>query len=129
MKIQPLSQVSRILARSLIIAALFGCHCLMASVLDDFNDNTLTDWQKFDFSSGIGQLSEAGGPLTIGLAVPPGRQFFVAATKTSKTFTRQDRRTIEFRIDLVNANQDNSYVILAWVPLTWPAARTARMPA
>jgi hypothetical protein len=115
-KNQSRRQVYRILVGSMMAMALFEGQSMIARVLDDFNDNTLTAWQKFDFGSGIGQMTEANGKLTIGMAMAPGRQFFVAATKTTKTFTLQDRRTIEFRVDLVNANQPNAFAVLAWVP-------------
>lgn len=88
-----------------------------ARVLDNFDDNTVTAWSKFDFNTGAGQLSEANGQFTI--AVPQvGQLFFAAATKTTETFTIQDGRTIEFRVDLVNANQEDAFAILSWIPTT-----------
>jgi hypothetical protein len=89
-----------------------------ARVLDNFDDNTVTDWQKFDFGSGIGRFTEAGGTFTIDTLIAPGQQMFVAATKTSKTFELKDGRTIEFRVDLVSANQPDAFAVLAWVPIT-----------
>ncbi|MBT6659315.1 MAG: hypothetical protein HOB00_03390, partial [Verrucomicrobia bacterium] len=39
----------------------------LAKVLDDFNDNKVTGWEKFDFGSGNGFLKEEDGQLTIGM--------------------------------------------------------------
>ncbi|MED5454312.1 MAG: hypothetical protein VX961_07280, partial [Verrucomicrobiota bacterium] len=59
-------------------------------MLDDFNDNKVKGWNKFDFGSGNGYLKEKDGQLTIGMHQAPKQQFFVAATYSAETFTIED---------------------------------------
>ena len=46
-------------------------HSPLARVLDDFDDNKVTGWEKFDFGSGNGFLKEEDGQLTIGMYQAP----------------------------------------------------------
>ena len=55
----------------------------LAKVLDDFEDNKVTGWEKFDFGTGNGFFEEEDGQFTIGMHQPTGQPFFVAATYTS----------------------------------------------
>ena len=71
----------------------------LAKVLDDFEDNKVTGWEKFDFGSGNGFLKEEEGQFTIGMNQPTGQPFFVAATYESETFTIEDGVTLEFQIE------------------------------
>ena len=86
-----------------------------ARVLDDFNDNTKTAWDEFVFQPGMGTITEAGGQFKI--QVPAvGQPLFAAATKTSETFTLQEGRTLEFRVDMVSGEGKDSFAILSWIP-------------
>jgi len=88
----------------------------LAKVLDDFNDNKVTGWEKFDFGSGNGFLKEEDGQLTIGMYQAPKQPFFVAATYGSQTFTIEDGVTLEFQIDLIGANQAEAYAAVGFIP-------------
>ena len=39
----------------------------LAKVIDDFDDNKVKGWEKFDFGTGNGYLKEKGGQFTIGM--------------------------------------------------------------
>ena len=91
-----------------------------ARVIDDFNDNTKTDWTDFVFGAGAGSIVEQNGQLkfelpgeaTVGLNSP----LFCASTKSSETFTLQEGRSLEFRVDVVQGGGDRSYATLAFIP-------------
>ena len=51
-----------------------------SATIDDFDDNKVKGWEKFDFGTGNGFFKEKGGQFTIGMHKPTGQQFFVAAT-------------------------------------------------
>ena len=51
-------------------------------VIDDFDDNKVTGWEKFDFGTGNGFFKEEDGQFEIGMHQPTGQPFFVAATYT-----------------------------------------------
>jgi hypothetical protein len=91
-------------------------HSPLAKVLDDFNDNKVTGWEKFDFGSGNGFLKEEDGQFTIGMYQAPKQPFFVAATYGSQTFTIEDGVTLEFQIDLIGANQAEAYAAVGFIP-------------
>ncbi len=93
-----------------------------SATLDNFNDDKVTDWEKFDFGSGNGFLKEEDGQLTIGMHQPPGQPFFVAATYESKTFTIEDGTTIEFSVDLIGANQADAFAVLSFIPKDSPVS-------
>lgn len=82
-------------------------------VVDNFDSNTKTDWE--DFSFGAGQSTVANGRFTFQIPAA-GQAIFFASTKKSETFTLQDGRTIEFRVDLVSGNSKDSFAILSWIP-------------
>ena len=46
-----------------------------AKVIDDFDDNKVKGWEKFDFGTGNGYFKEKGGQFTIGMHKPTGQQF------------------------------------------------------
>src|SRR5205814_2875758 len=98
-------------------ALLGGPFKSLARVLDDFNDNVRTGWQDFNFSIGFpySDISEQNGQFSFTLA-PIGQPIFSASTKTSETFTLQEGRTVEFRVDLVAGNGRDSFAVLAFVP-------------
>ena len=91
--------------------------------IDDFNDNKVTGWEKFDFGSGNGFLKEEDGQFEIGMHQPTGQPFFVAATYTAKTFTIEDGVTVEFSADLIAANQSNAFVVLSFIPNDTPVSQ------
>ena len=93
-----------------------------SATLDDFNDGEVTDWEKFDFGSGNGILKEEEGKLNIGMHQAPGQAFFVAATYGAKTFTIEDGTTIEFSVDLIGANQPDSFAVLSFIPKDNPVS-------
>src|SRR6266487_1665850 len=92
----------------------FNCS---ARVLDNFNDNVKTGWQDFSFNIGVpySDISEQDGQFKFTLQ-PIGQSIFSASTKTSETFTLQEGRTVEFRVDLVTGNGADSFAILAFIP-------------
>ena len=93
-----------------------------AATVDDFDDNKVNDWEKFDFGSGNGFLNEEEGQLTIGMHQPPGQAFFVAATYEPKTFVIEDGTTVEFSVDLIEANQPDSFAVLSFIPKDYPVS-------
>ncbi|GIT04602.1 MAG: hypothetical protein CM1200mP29_00130 [Verrucomicrobiota bacterium] len=76
----------------------------------------MTGWEKFDFGSGNGFLKEEDGQFTIGMYQAPKQPFFVAATFDSQTYTIEDGVTLEFRIDLIEANQPEAYAAVGFIP-------------
>jgi hypothetical protein len=98
--------------------ALIACLALVPSVsarlLDDFNDNAKTGWS--DVLLG-GSVVEANGLFTITTA-SRNAAIFTGTTKTTESFTIENGRTLEFRVDLISASQhDQSIAVLIWVPL------------
>ncbi|MBI4657851.1 MAG: hypothetical protein HY735_03195 [Verrucomicrobia bacterium] len=92
-----------------------SCSLIGARVLDNFDDNTKTDWKDFSFLTGFGLPSETGGQFKF-VQPPAGQAIFSASTKTSETFTLQDGRTIEFRVDMVSGKGKDSFAVLAFIP-------------
>ncbi|PYL01732.1 MAG: hypothetical protein DME19_00665 [Verrucomicrobia bacterium] len=93
-------------------------------MLDNFDDNTKTGWTDFTFIPGFGIPVETGGQFIF--AQPPaGQAIFSASTKTSETFTLQDGRTIEFRVDLVSGGGKDSFAVLAFIPTSSSASTLA----
>jgi len=83
------------------------------AVVDNFDDNTKTDWTDFKFNN-IGTVTEAGGQFEF--VIPPITAIFEASTKTTRTYEFKDGEKIEFRADLVTGNSKDSFAILAWIP-------------
>ena len=98
-------------------------HSPLAKVLDDFNDNKVTGWEKFDFGSGNGFFEEEDGEFTIGMHQPTGQPFFVAATYAGEKFTIEDGVTLEFRVDLIEANQAEAYAVVGFIPSDTPVSK------
>src|SRR6185503_6047134 len=85
-----------------------------ARLIDDFNDNTKTGWS--DVTLG-GSVVEANGQFTITTANQNGA-IFTASTKTTESFTIENGRTLEFRVDVVSvSSHDESIAVLIWVPI------------
>lgn len=114
--------VSRFLTLS--ITGWLGISGASARVLDDFNDNTKTGWTDFTFVPGFGIPVESNGRFTF-TQPPAGQQIFSASTKTTETFTLQDGRTVEFRVDLVSGGGKDSFAVLAFIPTTSSASSLA----
>lgn len=101
-----------LIALSLLLSLTTG---LQAKVLDNFDDNIKKDWTDFTFIPGVGLPVETGGQFKFTLP-PIGQSIFVASTKSSQTFTVEDGKTIEFRVDLVYGKGKDSFAILAFIP-------------
>ena len=113
------SFILKLISRNLkVCTIIFFCFSLNAQtrVLDDFNDNKVKGWSKFDFGSGNGYLKEENGQLTIGMHQAPKQQFFVGATYSAETFTVEDGNYLEFSVDLIGANQADSFAVLSFIP-------------
>ncbi len=95
----------------------------LAKVLDDFEDNKVTGWEKFDFGTGNGFFEEEDGQFTIGMHQPTGQPFFVAATHTGEKFTIEDGITLEFRLDLITANQLDAFAVMGFLPSDTPVSQ------
>jgi hypothetical protein len=110
-------QALLLIALTALTPVLPDCH---ARVLDDFNDNSKTAWTDFTFVPGVGLPVEQNGQFAF--AIPgaaiggAGSSLFSASTKSSETFTLQEGRTVEFRVDVIQAGAGHSYAILGFVP-------------
>lgn len=88
-----------------------------ARILDDFNDNAKTGWTDFTFIPGFGLPVEQGGQFQFDQP-PANRDIFSASQKTSELFELKEGRTIEFRVDLVEATGEDAFAVLAFIPNT-----------
>lgn len=101
-----------------VLTLAFGLQLTSGRVLDNFDDNTKTDWQDFLFPVGpYAQINEVNGQFHFNL-IPVGQPIFAASTKTSETFDLTEGRTVEFRADLVTGNGHDSFAVLAFIPTT-----------
>jgi len=87
------------------------------SVMDDFDDNTKTDWADFTFIDGFGLPTEAGAQFQFDLP-PAGQDIFTASQKTSREITLVEGETVEMRVDVVESSGEDSYAVLAFIPNT-----------
>lgn len=91
-----------------------------ARVLDNFNDNTKTDWEDKLLDPRVPPPLEAGEQFKIQIpqifvdASPEG--LFTATVKTTEEFALAEGRTVEFSIDLVQGAGDDAYAVLAFLP-------------
>src|SRR5437763_9274706 len=84
-------------------------------ILDNFDDGIKTAWQ--DFTALGGSVTESGGHFTITTATQ-NSPTFAGSKKTSESFTIENGRTLEFRVDLVSASFHNeSIAVLIWQPV------------
>ena len=110
------------LALALFAASVFAFqHGADARVLDNFDDNKKSDWTDFTFVPGFGLPKEANGQFQFELT-PVTQAIFTGSQKTSETFTLQEGRTIEFRVDVAQAGGKDSFAILAFIPTANPPA-------
>ncbi len=86
------------------------------TVLDDFNDNTKTDWQDFTFVTGFGLPVETSGQFRFELP-PAGQAIFTASQKTSRVFELTEGERLELSVDVVQAGAKDSFAVLAFIPL------------
>lgn len=86
-----------------------------ARALDDFADNNKTGWTDFTFVPGFGLPTESGGRFTF-RQPPAGQATFSASQKTSEVFDLKEGRTLEFRVDMLEAGAKDSFPILAFIP-------------
>jgi hypothetical protein len=89
-----------------------------ARVLDDFSSDVRFGWN--DFSFGLGSVTQAGGQLALQLPASTGQPLFIASARMTEWFSVQEGQTLEFRVDLVNANSPDTFAVLAWVPEAKP---------
>ncbi len=101
----------------LAAAGLASAPAAWARIVDDFNDNTKTDWGDFTFVPGFGLPTETGGQFRFDLP-PAGQDIFTASQKVSETFELKEGRTIEFRVDLVGGSGTDAFAVLAFIPNT-----------
>ena len=88
-----------------------------ARVLDDFNDNTKTDWTDFTFVPGFGLPSETSGQFRFNMPAA-GQDIFSASQKVSESFELKEGRTIEYRVDLIEGSGEDAFAVLAFIPNT-----------
>lgn len=120
MKTQLRSRTSSLLVASLLAAVTFLDRSpTEARVVDDFNDNTKTGWTDFTFVPGYGLPVETGGEFHFEL---PGvdqlikQSIFTASQKTSEVLELKEGRTLELRVDVVQAGGKDSFAVLAFLP-------------
>lgn len=110
-------RTTTVLAFALLTALLLAPQPVAGHVLDNFDDNTKTDWQDFTFVPGFGIPSEANGQFQFVLP-PAGQAIFTGSRKTSEEFELRNGRTIEFKVDLVEGIGPDSFAVLAFIPTT-----------
>jgi hypothetical protein len=86
-------------------------------VLDDFNDNTKTDWTDFTFVEGFGIPRETGGHFVFDLP-PAGQDIFTASQKTSRLVELKEGERIEMRVDVVESSGEDAFAVLGFIPNT-----------
>lgn len=89
---------------------------LDAVLIDNFDDNTKTDWTDFTFVPGFGLPKESNGRLTFELP-PAGQQIFTASQKTSQVYELKNGEELEFQVDIVESGEKDSFAILSFTPI------------
>lgn len=88
------------------------------TVLDDFNDNTKTDWSDFNFDQGaFGIPSETGGQFVFdqpGI----GDDIFTASQKVSRNIELVEGERVEIRVDVIESTGEDTFAVLAFIPNT-----------
>lgn len=118
------TMIHRIHLISVVLGIVFvslSSQTIHARVLDNFDNNTKTDWKDFTFVPGFGLPTVSGGQFKF-VQPPAGQAVFSASTKTSEAFTLQDGRTIEFRVDLVKGNGKDAFAVMAFIPTSSSAS-------
>lgn len=87
------------------------------TVLDDFNDNTKTDWSDFTFIPGFGLPSETGGQFVFDQP-PAGQDIFSASQKVSRNIELVEGERVEMRVDVIESTGADTFAVLAFIPNT-----------
>ena len=87
------------------------------AILDDFNDNTKTDWLDFTFVPGLGLPSETNSQFQFNLP-PAGQAIFTGSRKTSRVFDLRECDRLQFRVDVVHGEGADSFAVLGFIPET-----------
>jgi len=85
------------------------------AILDDFNDNTKTDWLDFTFVPGLGLPSETNSQFEFNLP-PAGQAIFTGSRKTSRVFDLRECDRLQLRVDLVHGEGADSFAVLGFIP-------------
>ena len=87
------------------------------TVLDDFNDNTKSDWSDFTFIPGFGLPSETGGQFVFDQP-GVGQDIFSASQKVSRNIELVEGERIEMRVDVIESTGEDTFPVLAFIPNT-----------
>lgn len=90
--------------------------------LDDFDDNSKSEWTDFTFVPGFGLPVESGGQFRFELPKAVLDQvkggLFSASTKSSREFELKEGTRTEFRVNLVQGGLKDSFAVLSFIPKT-----------
>ena len=103
--------------RLLCVGQLVSCMLGHAAVLDDFDDNTKSDWSDFTFVDGFGLPSEEGGRFIFDLP-GAGQDIFTASQKISREITLAEGQTVELKVDVEESTGEDTFAVLAFIPNT-----------
>ncbi|MCB1126976.1 MAG: hypothetical protein KDM81_10795, partial [Verrucomicrobiae bacterium] len=87
------------------------------TVLDNFNDNTKTDWEDFTFIPGFGLPTETGGRFVFDQPAV-GQDIFSASQKVSRTIELVEGERTELRVDIAESTGMDTFAVLAFIPNT-----------
>lgn len=93
-------------------------------VVDDFNDNTKTQWEDFSFQEGFGIPTEAQGRFRFAQPAA-GSSIFSASTKITPEFELVEGEQLQFRVDLVNTNGPDAFAVLSFIPISTHVSQLA----
>ena len=85
------------------------------AVLDNFNDNTKTDWTDFTFIPGFGLPAETGGQFAF-TQPAAGQAIFSASQKTSKLYELKEGERLQMQVDVIQGGAKDSFSILSFTP-------------
>jgi hypothetical protein len=89
-------------------------------ILDDFEDGDKVTWQGITL--GLGAVREQEGVLTLELPVARARRpVCIGSLRADETFPLKDGEAIEFRVQLVETTEPDTFAGLAWMPASHPA--------
>jgi hypothetical protein len=87
------------------------------TLLDDFDDNTKSDWSDFTFVDGFGLPSEESGRFIFDLP-GAGQDIFTASQKISREITLAEGQTVELKVDVEESTGEDTFAVLAFIPNT-----------
>src|SRR5262245_30849433 len=112
------------LGYALVLCTFLSISTTFGRIVDNFDDNTKTGWTDFTFVPGIGLPVEQNGEFKFqipgAVLVQANRGLFSASQKTSETFELKEGRTIEFRVDVLQAGAKDSFAVLGFLPTANP---------